>query len=79
MPYVRIWIHLIWATKNREKLINRQLKPVLLSHILKNASKKKIYLDYINCVQDHCHALVSLGATQSISKVAFLLKGESSN
>ncbi len=79
MPYVRIWVHLIWSTKNCEKLITSQLDPALLKYILKNASQKKIYLDCINCIQDHCHALLSLGATQSISKVAFLLKGESSN
>ena len=79
MPYVRIWVHLIWSTKNREKIITKNLKPLLLKHILDNAKEKKIYVDQINCVQDHCHLLVSLGATQSISKVAFLLKGESSH
>ena len=78
MPYVRIWVHLIWATKNRENLISRELKPGLWAHIMKNASEKQIYLDQINGTGDHCHCLISLGATQSISKVAFLLKGESS-
>ena len=79
MPYVRIWIHLIWSTKNREKIITKELKPALLKHMLEIAKKKKIYIDQINCVEDHCHTLISLGATQSISKVAFLLKGESSH
>lgn len=79
MPYIRIWVHLIWSTKNREKLINKQLKPMLLNHIIENAKQKKIYLDKINCVEEHCHCLISLGASQSISKVAFLLKGESSH
>ena len=79
MPYIRIWIHLIWSTKNREKIISKNLKPVLLQHILQNARQKNIYLDQINCVADHCHALISLGAFQSISKVAFLIKGESSH
>lgn len=79
MPYVRIWVHLIWSTKNREKIISKKLKPVLLQHILQNARQKNIYIDKINCVADHCHALISLGTSQSISKVAFLLKGESSH
>lgn len=79
MPYVRIWVHLIWSTKNRERTIIKKIKPLLLDHIRDNAKKKKIFLDQINCVEDHCHALISLGASQTISKVALLIKGESSH
>lgn len=79
MPYVRMWVHLIWSTKNRDKTITKKLKPLILSHIRENAKEKKIFLDQINCVEDHCHALISLGASQTISKVALLIKGESSH
>ncbi|MEJ2546100.1 MAG: IS200/IS605 family transposase [Calditrichaceae bacterium] len=79
MPFVRIWIHLIWSTKNREKLVTEELKPVLINHILENAKKKEIYVDKINCVEDHCHMLLSLGRSQRISEIAFLIKGESSH
>jgi len=79
LPFVRIWVHLIWSTKNREKIINKNLKPKLLNHILENAKQKGIYIDQINCIADHLHALISLDTSQSISKVAFLLKGESSH
>jgi REP-associated tyrosine transposase len=79
MPYIRIWVHLIWSTKNREKTISKKLKPLLLNHIRDNAKQKNIFLDQINCVGDHCHALISLGASQAISKIALLIKGESSH
>lgn len=79
MPYVRIWVHLIFSTKNRDKIITSELKPKLLTHIRENAKKKEIYIDFINCVEDHCHILFSLGASQSISETARLIKGESSN
>ena len=79
MPFVRIWVHLIWSTKNREKLIFPELKLALLDHLKSNAKEKNIWIDTINCVVDHVHALISLGAEQSISKVAMLLKGESSH
>ena len=79
MPFVRIWIHLIWSTKNRQPVISHHLKPELLNHIIENAGKKEIYIDKINCVADHCHSLISLGASQTTSNVAFLLKGESSH
>lgn len=79
MPYIRIWIHLIFSTKNRDKLITKDLKPKLLNHIRENAKYKEIYIDFINCVDNHCHILISLGGSQSISKVVGLIKGESSN
>jgi len=79
MPFVRIWVHLIWSTKNRKALIVPGLKPSLLEHVKANAKKKNIWIDTLNSVSDHVHALISLGAEQSISKVGMLLKGESSH
>jgi putative transposase len=78
MPFIKVWIHLIWSTKNRDKLITKELKPKLISHIKENAKIKEIYIDTINCVQEHIHLLISLKGEQSISKVVQLLKGESS-
>ena len=78
MPYVKIWIHLIFSTKNRDKLISTQLKLQLLKHIKENSIKKNIYIDFMNCVNDHIHLLISLNSEQSISRVAQLIKGESS-
>ena len=79
MPFVRVWIHLIWSTKNREKIISKELKPKLLEHIKNNSKLKSIWLDSINCVQDHIHLMISIGAEQNISKIVMLLKGESSH
>ena len=79
MPFVRIWVHLIWLTKNRQKIINERLREELIKHILDNAQQKQNYIEQINCVQDHCHALISLGVSQSISKVVASIKGESSH
>jgi REP element-mobilizing transposase RayT len=78
MPYTNVLIHYIWSTKNREPIITPQLKPLLLSHIKENSYKKDIFIDTLNCVSDHIHLIVSLGTDQAISKVAQLIKGESS-
>lgn len=78
MPFVKVWIHLIWSTKNREKIIDKNLKPKLIKHILDNAKVKSIYIDKVNCVNDHIHLIISLGNEQSLSKVTQLIKGESS-
>jgi putative transposase len=68
----------MWATKNRQKIISKELKPLLLAHIKENSIKKEIYIDCLNCVEDHIHLLVSLGVEQTVAKVMNLIKGESS-
>jgi REP element-mobilizing transposase RayT len=78
MPYTKVMIHFIWATKNRAPLITHELKPLLLSHIKENSIKKEIFIDSLNCVEDHIHILLSLGTEQTIAKTAMLIKGESS-
>ena len=80
MAYVRVWIHFVWSTKDREPMINSiELRQKLFQHIAENAMNKKIYLDCVNGTWDHVHALVSLGPDQTIAKIAQLLKGESSH
>lgn len=79
MPYIRMWVHIIWSTKNRERIITREIKQKLLEHIKENAKNKNIFIDFINCVEDHIHMTISLGSQQTISKVVQLIKGESSN
>lgn len=75
MPYTKVLIHFIWATKNRDHLISNELKPLLLNHIKENSIKKEIFIDAINCVSNHIHLLVSLGTEQTIAKTAMPLKG----
>jgi len=71
-------IHYIWATKNRAPIITNDLKPLIVDHILENAAQKNIYIDCLNCVQDHIHLLISLGREQTVSQTTMLIKGESS-
>ena len=78
MPFIKIWIHLLFSTKNRETIITKELKPVLYKHILTNAREKGIYIDFINGSNDHVHILLSLAPEQTIAKVTQLIKGESS-
>ena len=78
MPYIKVLIHYIWSTKNRQHSISKDLKPLLLQHIKENSIKKGIFIDTLNCISDHIHLLVSLGSEQTIAKSAMLIKGESS-
>ena len=78
MPFIRVWVHYVWATKERMPILVSPFRQELFNHIKDNAVKKNIFLDRINGYHDHVHCLVSLRSDQSIDKVAQLLKGESS-
>lgn len=79
MGYVKIWIHLVWTTKNREPLLTKEIRQDVFWHIRENAKKKGIYIDFINEYSEHVHCLISMSSGQSIDKILMLLKGESSH
>ncbi|OFX87996.1 MAG: transposase [Bacteroidetes bacterium GWF2_33_16] len=78
MSFIRIWIHCVWGTKNREALFNKDNKAIIINHIKDNAKRKGIYIDCINGGNDHLHCLISLNPNESLSKTVQLIKGESS-
>jgi len=78
MSYVRIWLHCVWATKNRIPYLTGNLRKETISHIYENAKVKGIFIDQMNGYIEHLHALISLGKTQSIAEVMQNIKGESS-
>jgi len=79
MSWVRVYIHMVFSTKNREPFLNsNELYKQVFQHIKQNAEEKDIWLDCVNGWHEHAHCLISLGKEQNISKVAQLIKGESS-
>ena len=80
MSQVRIWVHAVWGTKNREPILkNKNQRIDLFKHIKKYAREKKIYLDFINGEAEHVHCLISMACDQNIAQIMKLLKGESSS
>jgi putative transposase len=77
--YCCCWVHLIWATKNREKLLAPEAGKRVSLHLQQNAAEKGIYmkLNYVNA--DHVHALIDLPPDMSFGDAVKLLKGESSH
>lgn len=79
MSWVRVYIHMVFCTKNRFPFLNSaELRKTVFQHIKANAEEKEIWIDCVNGFQDHAHCLISLGREQTISKVTQLIKGESS-
>lgn len=79
MSYVRIWVHLVFSTKNREPNLSKEIRDRLIAHIISNARTKDIFLESIGGWSEHLHLLISLGREQNIAKLAMLLKGESAH
>jgi putative transposase len=79
MPFVKVYIHFVWSTKDRTPLLNSpEIRRKVWEHIKENSIAKKIFIDTINGYQEHCHCLISLGVDQTIKKIVQLIKGESS-
>lgn len=78
MPWIKVWLHFVWSTKDRFPYLNDQIRGRVLEHIRENARTKNIHIDFINGWVDHVHCLISLGSDQTLEKVMQLIKGESS-
>src|SRR5438067_7203206 len=76
--YSRCWVHLIWGTLNREKLLNKQAAARLSRYLTEYADTKSVYMkiNYVNA--DHVHALIDLPTGLSIEELIQFLKGSSS-
>jgi REP element-mobilizing transposase RayT len=79
MAYLKVWIHLVWATKSRKQLLTNEIRQTVFEHIRQNAKTKNIHLDFINGFTQHVHCLVSMNAKQTIAEITQSIKGESSH
>lgn len=78
MSYVKIWIHAVWAVKNREPVISQENRKILFEHIHQNALEKEILMETVGGYHNHVHCLFRLKNNQTIEKIMQLIKGESS-
>ena len=78
MGYIKVYVHFVWTTKEREPLLKKEIRETIFSHIRENARAKGIFIDFIGGYLDHVHCLISLNTDQPISQTIQLIKGESS-
>jgi putative transposase len=45
ISWVRIWVHLVFSTKNREAYLHKNIREQVFNHIKQNADEKGIWLD----------------------------------
>lgn len=78
MPWIKVWLHFVWCTKERFPYLQDGIRTKIFEHIRENAVKKKIHIDFLNGFVEHVHCLISLGSDQTLEKLMQLIKGESS-
>jgi putative transposase len=76
--YVSNHVHIVFATKNRAKLIPEGLQPKLWAYLAGIAKNYGMHAVAIGGIEDHVHALVNLGPTLGVAKAAQVLKANSS-
>jgi len=79
MTYVKVWLHFVWTTKNREPFLRHEIRERIFQHIYHAAREKGIFIDFINGYLEHVHCLISLGVDQTLAGIMKQLKGESAH
>ena len=78
--YTKIWLHLIWSTNKRERLLpDKNLRTELSRYYYNYSAEHGIYMkvNYVNA--EHVHSLINLPTNLTVEKVLHLYKGSSSN
>jgi len=76
--YTRIWIHAIWSTKNKRKIINGTLEPILYDFLKNQLIELGCPVRIINGMPEHIHCLFLLNPQKSVTEIIKQIKGSSS-
>jgi putative transposase len=75
---VKILVHAVFSTKNRENLITSEIESALFGYMSGIVENNKSKLILANGTENHIHLLISLGKVLSISELIGDIKRDSS-
>ncbi len=78
MPLWRLHHHIVWATKNREQLIESSQETNLYNYIKHRSSEFRCLVHAVNGKWDHIHVVVSIPPTIAICEYIRKIKAGSS-
>ena len=79
MPLWRLYYHIVWKTKNREKLITSEQEIQLYNYIIHKSAQYGSIVHSVNGMSDHIHVVTSIPPTLAVSEYVRKIKGSSSN
>ena len=77
--HTKIWVHLIWATKNRHRILFKDVAKPLYDHFLEKVEETDVPFELLNIQPEHVHALIDLPPNRCLSDIMQIMKGESSH
>ena len=77
--FIKVAIHFVWATWDREPLIESEWEDRLYASIAAKCEELNCPPYAINGMADHMHVLLRLSGTLSLAQIAQHLKGASSH
>ena len=77
--FTKLWIHAIWATKNRQELIDYSIERKLYDYIGEQLLELGCPVRIINGMPDHVHVLFLQNPQKTISDLVRQIKGSSSH
>ncbi len=76
--HVKVWVHVIWNTLKKKRVLTRDLRVKLFHHLMERAAEEGIQTVRINVQPEHVHCLLCLPSDKTLAAVVKTLKGESS-
>jgi putative transposase len=76
--YAQNHIHLVFSTKDRKKLISRELQPRLWAYIAAICKNQRMLAFAVGGMADHIHVLFRLPPTITLVRAVTLIKSNSS-
>ncbi len=76
--YSQNYLHVVFSTKERRKLITKDFQPKLWSYMAGIGRNNDFLVLANGGMEDHAHLLIQLPATLTLAKAVQLLKGGSS-
>ncbi len=73
-----VWIHLIWATKNRERVLFKNYGKQLFDHLINKGKESGVAFEKLTIQPEHVHALINLPTDRTLKDVMNKIKGGSS-
>ena len=77
--HTEIYLHVVWATWDREPLIAPEIEARLYACIAARCRDMQTHLIAIGGVADHIHVLIRMSATRTVAQVVGDIKGASSH
>tara|TARA_R110000823_G_scaffold295431_4_gene415161 strand:+ start:402823 stop:403329 length:507 start_codon:yes stop_codon:yes gene_type:complete len=75
----KIWIHAIWATKERAPLLKQNIEQKVYQFISTQLREQGCPVRIINGMPDHIHCLFLLNPQKSVAEIVKQVKGSSSH